>query len=119
MTFLMTSLMTSLMASLMASLIRYRGLEHPGSAQLAAAVEAYSRGVSLSGLSKTVGLPGLRIGWLASRDAAFMVRGGVSATDCLPPSERLADGLPPSERLADGLPHQSALLMASLIRAPC
>ena len=106
---LMTSLMTSLMASLMASLIRYRGLEHPGSAQLAAAVEAYSRGVSLSGLSKTVGLPGLRIGWLASRDAAFMVRGGVSATDCLPPSERLADGLP----------HQSALLIASLIRAPC
>jgi hypothetical protein len=108
MTFLMTSLMTSLMASLMASLIRYRGLEHPGSAQLAAAVEAYSRGVSLSGLSKTVGLPGLRIGWLASRDAAFMVRGGVSATDCLPPSERLADCLP----------HQSALLIASLIRAP-
>ena len=71
---MMTSLMASLMTSLMASLIRYRGLEHSGSTQLAAAVEAYSRGVSLSGLSKTVGLPGLRIGWLASRDAAFMVR---------------------------------------------
>lgn len=52
----------------------YRGLEHEGAKQLAAAVEAYEHGVSLGGLSKTVGLPGLRIGWLASRDAALMAR---------------------------------------------
>ncbi len=29
------------------------------------------RGVSLGGVSKAHGLPGLRVGWLASRDAAF------------------------------------------------
>ena len=43
----------------------YRGLEHGGSqAQLPAAVDAYpERGISLGGLSKSYGLPGLRIGW--------------------------------------------------------
>ena len=32
----------------------------------------YERGVTLQGLSKTCGLPGLRVGWLATRDAATM-----------------------------------------------
>ena len=54
----------------------YRGLEHEGmGATLPAACDAYpERGVSLCGLSKTVGLPGLRLGWLASRDEALMAR---------------------------------------------
>jgi len=52
----------------------YRGLEHAGSPQLPAVCEVYEHGVSLSGLSKTVGLPGLRIGWLASQDPALMAR---------------------------------------------
>ena len=55
----------------------YRGLEHAGTATLPAACDAYpARGISLSGLSKTVGLPGLRIGWLASQDEQFMARVG-------------------------------------------
>lgn len=41
---------------------------------LPSAVESYARGVTLSGLSKAYGLAGLRIGWLASRDEAFIER---------------------------------------------
>ena len=52
----------------------YRSLEHDAAAMLPAACEVYEKGVSLSGLSKTVGLPGLRIGWLASRDDELMTR---------------------------------------------
>jgi len=64
----------------------YRGLEHGGvpagapgpqaapPRRLRAACDAYELGVSLSGLSKTVGLPGLRIGWLATQDAALLDR---------------------------------------------
>ncbi|KAJ1630482.1 pyridoxal phosphate-dependent transferase, partial [Pavlovales sp. CCMP2436] len=53
----------------------YRGLEPIGGApQLQAAADAYARGVSLSGLSKVYGLPGLRLGWLACREAGFVER---------------------------------------------
>mmetsp|Transcript_23095 Transcript_23095/g.36781 ORF Transcript_23095/g.36781 Transcript_23095/m.36781 type:complete len:414 (+) Transcript_23095:441-1682(+) len=45
----------------------YRGLEHDASDRLAAACESYEKGISLGGLSKTFGLPGLRIGWIATR----------------------------------------------------
>lgn len=34
----------------------------------------YERAITLSGLSKPHGLPGLRVGWLATRDAAAMAR---------------------------------------------
>ena len=37
-------------------------------------MDASPRGISLGGLSKTVGLPGLRIGWLAASDRDFMAR---------------------------------------------
>ena len=49
----------------------YRGLEHGDAPPLPAACELYEKAVSLSGLSKTYACPGLRVGWLACRDAAF------------------------------------------------
>jgi aspartate/methionine/tyrosine aminotransferase len=50
----------------------YRGLEHEPARQLPAAADLYEKAVSLSGLSKAYALPGLRIGWLATRDAALL-----------------------------------------------
>lgn len=51
----------------------YRHLERQGGQPtLPAAAEIYDRGISLSGLSKAYGLAGLRIGWLASQDAAVL-----------------------------------------------
>ena len=52
----------------------YRGLEHEGVAPLPAACEVYSRGLSVGGLSKTVGLPGLRLGWVGSQDGDLLRR---------------------------------------------
>jgi aspartate/methionine/tyrosine aminotransferase len=49
----------------------YRELEHDPSDRLPAACDLYERAVSLGSISKTYGLPGLRIGWLASRDSAL------------------------------------------------
>src|SRR5689334_2329546 len=46
----------------------YRELEHDSAARLPAACDSYERAVSLGSISKTYGLPGLRIGWLACRD---------------------------------------------------
>ena len=43
----------------------YRGLEHEESARLPAACDLYERALSLNTVSKSYGLPGLRIGWLA------------------------------------------------------
>jgi aspartate/methionine/tyrosine aminotransferase len=47
----------------------YRELEHDSADRLPAACDLYERAVSLGSISKTYGLPGLRIGWLATRDA--------------------------------------------------
>ena len=52
----------------------YRHLEYDPVSTLPAACEVYAQAVSLSGLSKVYGLPGLRIGWLASRDRDFLSR---------------------------------------------
>jgi len=52
----------------------YRGLERDSVRQLPQAAEVYERGVSLNVMSKAYGLPGLRIGWIASRDHALLAR---------------------------------------------
>ena len=50
----------------------YRLSERPLSRTLPAAVDQYERGLSLSVVSKVYGLPGLRIGWIASRDRGLL-----------------------------------------------
>jgi aspartate/methionine/tyrosine aminotransferase len=52
----------------------YRLIERDPATRLPAAVDAYERGISLSALSKSYGLPGLRIGWVACRDRAVLER---------------------------------------------
>jgi aspartate/methionine/tyrosine aminotransferase len=49
----------------------YRELEHDPADRPGAACDLYERAVSLGSISKTYGLPGLRIGWLATRDEAL------------------------------------------------
>jgi aspartate/methionine/tyrosine aminotransferase len=50
----------------------YRYLEADPSDRLPAAAEVLPRGVSLGVMSKSFAMAGLRIGWLASRDGAFL-----------------------------------------------
>ncbi len=52
----------------------YRGLELDPSARLPSGCDLYERAVTLGGLSKTHGLPGLRAGWLALQDMALRDR---------------------------------------------
>jgi aspartate/methionine/tyrosine aminotransferase len=52
----------------------YRGLEHDASARLPAASDLYERALSLNTVSKSYGLPGLRIGWLTCRDPAVVAQ---------------------------------------------
>ncbi len=52
----------------------YRLLEHDPARRLPALCDRYERAVTLSGLSKTFAMPGLRIGWLASRDQDLIRR---------------------------------------------
>jgi aspartate/methionine/tyrosine aminotransferase len=49
----------------------YRGLEHDPLDRLPAACDLYENAVSLGVMSKTYGLAGLRIGWLATRNKAL------------------------------------------------
>ncbi|MBY0402545.1 MAG: aminotransferase class I/II-fold pyridoxal phosphate-dependent enzyme, partial [Cyanobacteria bacterium] len=46
----------------------YRHLEYDPTQCLPPACQVYERGVSLGGLSKAYGLPGLRVGWVATQD---------------------------------------------------
>jgi aspartate/methionine/tyrosine aminotransferase len=46
----------------------YRGLEYNPADRLPSASDRYPRAISLWGMSKTFGLAGLRIGWLATQD---------------------------------------------------
>ena len=52
----------------------YRELEHDPADRLPAACDLYERALSLGSMSKTYGLPGLRLGWLASRDRGALAR---------------------------------------------
>jgi aspartate/methionine/tyrosine aminotransferase len=49
----------------------YRELEHDPADRLPAACDLDPTAVSLGSISKSYGLPGLRLGWLATRDAAL------------------------------------------------
>jgi aspartate/methionine/tyrosine aminotransferase len=49
----------------------YRELEHDHAKRLPPACDEYERAVSLGSISKSYGLPGLRIGWIATRDAGL------------------------------------------------
>ena len=52
----------------------YRGVEADPQATLPAAVDLAERGISLDVTSKSLGLPGLRVGWLACRDRELLAR---------------------------------------------
>jgi aspartate/methionine/tyrosine aminotransferase len=52
----------------------YRGLSRSGRSPLPSAVDLDEKALVLSGLSKAHGLPGLRGGWLTSRDHALLRR---------------------------------------------
>jgi aspartate/methionine/tyrosine aminotransferase len=52
----------------------YRGLERPPRAPLPQAADLGARTMSLGVLSKAYGLAGLRVGWIACRDRAALVR---------------------------------------------
>ena len=49
----------------------YRELEHDPSIRLPAACDLDERAVSLGSISKSYGLPGLRLGWLVTRDPSL------------------------------------------------
>ncbi|EFJ50513.1 hypothetical protein VOLCADRAFT_88940 [Volvox carteri f. nagariensis] len=53
----------------------YRLLEFDPAARLPSAVDVYDKAITLSGLSKAFGLPGLRIGWLAMQPPCYSVLG--------------------------------------------
>ncbi len=52
----------------------YRLIERDPALRLPQAADVYERGISLGVMSKAYGLAGLRIGWLACKDRAILVR---------------------------------------------
>jgi aspartate/methionine/tyrosine aminotransferase len=92
----------------------YRGLERDPGDLLPAACDLGERTVSLGVMSKTYGLPGLRIGWLATRDGKLLARvAGLKdyTTICSSaPSELLAEV---ALRHADGLAARNRRIIAS------
>ena len=50
----------------------YRGVEMDLNDQMPQIADVYERGISLNVMSKAYGLPGLRIGWIASQDLALL-----------------------------------------------
>lgn len=52
----------------------YRFAEYKPEDRLPSVADVYEHGITLGGLSKSFGLPGLRIGWLTTRDKKLMKR---------------------------------------------
>ena len=52
----------------------YRLLEYEEDRTLRSNVDCYDKAIVLSGVSKSLSCPGLRIGWITSHDSAFMKR---------------------------------------------
>ncbi len=52
----------------------YRGVELNEADRMPQIADIYEHGVSLNVMSKAYGLPGVRVGWLASKDTAFLQR---------------------------------------------
>jgi aspartate/methionine/tyrosine aminotransferase len=52
----------------------YRGIERDAAKRLPQAADRYERALSLNVVSKAYGLPGIRVGWIASRDRAVLDR---------------------------------------------
>jgi aspartate/methionine/tyrosine aminotransferase len=52
----------------------YRLIERAPELRLPQAADTYERGISLNVMSKSYGLPGLRIGWLAAHDRDFLLQ---------------------------------------------
>ncbi len=50
----------------------YRLLEYEKDDRLPSVADIYDQGISLSGVSKSFSLPGLRLGWLSSKDPIFI-----------------------------------------------
>ncbi len=50
----------------------YRLIDRDPSQRLPCVADAYERGVSVDAMSKSYGLPGLRVGWIACRDAGLV-----------------------------------------------
>jgi len=50
----------------------YRLIERDKSKRLTQISDIYERGISLNGMSKSYGMPGLRIGWIASQDEILL-----------------------------------------------
>jgi aspartate/methionine/tyrosine aminotransferase len=72
----------------------YRLLEYKKQNRLPAACDVYEKAFSLSGMSKAFGLPGARIGWLATQDreilAKFATYKDYTTICCSAPGEILA-----------------------------
>lgn len=52
----------------------HRLIERDPALRLPQVVDLYERGISLNGVSKAYGMPGLRIGWLACKDRDLLIR---------------------------------------------
>jgi aspartate/methionine/tyrosine aminotransferase len=50
----------------------YRLLEYSSTHRLPSACDIYERAITVSGLSKNLGLPGLRVGWLGTQNLSIM-----------------------------------------------